>query len=113
MAGQPGAPLRQRLFMPLILAWALSVHGITQIVTVSRIARPIREAAPPPLRALLSCPMCFGFWVGLALSLAGFGVVGAFVSWPRLPVAVVDGAGGSAVAWGAHVILARMGALEL
>ena len=90
--------------MPLIVVWALAVHGITQIVTVSRIARPVREVAPSPLRALLSCPMCFGFWVGLALSL---------LSWPGLARAVVDGAAASGVAWAAHVTLARLGALDL
>ncbi|APR79607.1 Hypothetical protein A7982_04954 [Minicystis rosea] len=99
--------------MSLILVWALAVHGITQIVTVSRIARPIREAAPSPLRALLICPMCFGFWVGLALSLAGLSPLRPLVSWPGLMHAVVDGAAASAVAWAAHVILARLGALEL
>ena len=99
--------------MPLLLTWALVVHGMTQIVTVSRIAQPIREAASPPLRALLSCAMCFGFWVGLALSLAGLGPVRQIVGLPVTASTILDGAAASAVAWGAHVVLARLGALEL
>lgn len=99
--------------MSLILVWALTVHGITQIVTVSRIARPVREAAPTPIRALLSCPMCFGFWVGIALSLFGLSPLGPFVSWPVVARGVVDGAAASAVCWAAHVVLARLGALDL
>jgi hypothetical protein len=113
VAGQPRASLRERVLMPLIIVWGLVVHGITQIVTVSRIARPVREAAPPPLRAFLSCPMCLGFWVGLALSLSGLSPLAPFVSWPGLARAVADGAAASAVCWAAHVLLARLGALEL
>ena len=113
LVGQSRAPLRERVLMPLIVVWALAVHGITQIVTVSRIARPVREVAPSPRRALLSCPMCFGFWVGLALSLCGLSPLGPLVSWPGLARAVVDGAAASGVAWAAHVTLARLGALDL
>jgi hypothetical protein len=99
--------------MSLLLTWALVVHGVTQIVTVSRIARPIREAAPSSLRALLSCAMCFGFWVGFMLSLAGLGPVRQVVGWPVAASALLDGAASSAVAWAAHVVLARLGALGL
>jgi hypothetical protein len=99
--------------MPLILTWALAIHGLTQIVTVSWIARPIREAAPSPLKALLTCAMCFGFWVGLGLSLAGLSPLHPFVTWPSLARAIVDGAAASAVAWTAHVVLARLGGLDL
>lgn len=99
--------------MHLLLVWALAAHGLTQIVTVSRIARPIREAAPPRLQALLSCPMCLGFWVGLALSLSGLSPLAVLVTWPGLARGVVDGAAASAVCWAAHVALARLGALEL
>jgi hypothetical protein len=99
--------------MRLILVWALTVHGLTQIVTVSRIARPLREAAPPRVRALLSCPMCLGFWVGLGLSLSGLSPLARLVTWPGLARGVLDGAAASAVCWAAHVVLARLGALEL
>jgi hypothetical protein len=99
--------------MPLVLMWALAVHGITQIVVVSRIARPVREASPPPLRALLSCAMCSGFWVGVALSAAGLSPLRPLVAWPGALRAVVDGAASSGVAWSAHVVLARLGAREL
>lgn len=99
--------------MTRLVVWALVVHGITQIVTVARIARPIRAAAPAPLGALLSCPMCFGFWVGVGLSLAGLSPSHAWVTWPLFAEAVADGAAASAVAWAAHVTLARLGALEL
>jgi hypothetical protein len=57
--------------------------------------------------------MCFGFWVGLALSLADLSIIGPLVPWPGIARAVFDGAAASAVAWAAHVILARLGALDL
>jgi hypothetical protein len=57
--------------------------------------------------------MCFGFWVGLALSLAGLGPVRQIVGWPVTASMILDGAAASAVAWGAHVVLARLGALDL
>ena len=96
-----------------LLVWALVVHGLTQIVTVSRIARPIRESLLGSKFYVLHCPMCFGWWVGFGLSLAGLSPLAGLVSWPIALRALADGWAASAVAWAAHVALARIGANDL
>jgi hypothetical protein len=50
-----------------LVRWALVVFGVTLVVTFSKIAAPIRKIWP----AMLHCPLCFGWWVGLF-----FGAVG-------------------------------------
>lgn len=96
-----------------VLVWALVVHGLTQIVTVSRIAQPIRESPLGSRLYVLHCPMCFGWWAGVALSLAGLSPLAGLVAWPLVLRACADGWAASAVAWAAHVALARLGADEL
>lgn len=93
-----------------IIAWALVVHGLTQIITVSKIARPLRLlAAPVPLLGeWIRCAMCFGFWAGIALSLAGFGLLRA-IGFGRAASAFGDGCAASALAYAAHVVQVRLG----
>lgn len=55
-----------------ILFYVLSVVGVTTIVTQSFIFSPIREWVKSKhdfLGTLIECPTCFGFWVGVFLSL--------------------------------------------
>lgn len=51
--------------------------GLTVVITMSHIGGPLRRLFPPPIGcrgtspqkpepALLCCPLCTGFWVGLA-----------------------------------------------
>ena len=55
-----------------LLVWILVCYGITNVVTGSTIMAPVRQKSQKihkKLGELLECPMCFGFWVGVAVSL--------------------------------------------
>lgn len=55
-----------------LLLFCLVSFGITNIITISKIAAPLRNKAKkihPKLGEFFHCPMCLGFWVGLGLSL--------------------------------------------
>jgi hypothetical protein len=45
---------------PWLFLWGAS--GATIVLSTGKIAEPLREVGPK----MLSCPMCTGFWVGLA-----------------------------------------------
>jgi hypothetical protein len=64
--------------MDLIL-FSLISYGITTIVTQSKIFGWLRdwaEGVSPYWSSLVRCPMCFGFWCGIFLSLCLFSPVG-------------------------------------
>lgn len=95
-----------------ILPWACVAYGAALTVTGSALFAPVRGWAArrlPLLGRLLSCPMCVGWWAGVALHAAGLGLFeGAGASgW------AADGFASLAVCWGAHVVLARLGAEAL
>ncbi len=51
----------------------LIVAGIVAVVTKSTVGQPVRslgEKIHARLGELLSCPLCFGWWAGLAFALA-------------------------------------------
>ena len=65
----------------MLIAWLLVTFGVTIVITKSRIGAPLRRRFPirttdgsgpddkrVTLAHLLRCPMCTGWWVGLALS---------------------------------------------
>jgi hypothetical protein len=107
---QPPSPLS----FPILIAWALVIHGVTQIVTVSRLFAPLRAAAPWPwLSGLLKCPMCTGFWVGFVASTLGLGPIQAIGMWPWPMAAIADGAAASAVAYAVHVVQVALGSESL
>ena len=61
------------------LYWVLASFGITTIVSVSKIFKPVRDFAETKskfLGELLACSMCTGFWVGVFLSLAYYSPTG-------------------------------------
>jgi len=97
----------------MIVAWLLVVFGITLVVTGGKIFKPVRERAPTAwLRALLRCPMCFGWWVGFALGWAHFGPA-VSLGWPTWLEAFGDAFAASAWCWTVHVLLAALGADKL
>jgi len=51
----------------ILLFWLLPIIGIVYVLGYSLIFQPIRVSKKTPefIRALLSCPMCIAFWVGL------------------------------------------------
>jgi hypothetical protein len=87
------------------IPWLLVTYGITLVITGSKIARPVRNVFP----ALLACPMCTGWWVGLGLSLLGLGVVDG----PWWAVHFENAFASSGACWTMHVVLAKLGAEEL
>ena len=90
-----------------LVRWALVVFGVTLVVTFSKIAAPIRRLWP----AMLHCPLCFGWWAGLALGLLRFGPAPS--SWPLPVAALADAFASSALCWTWHVVLIRLGADKL
>ena len=90
-----------------LVRWALVAFGLTLVVTFSKIAAPIRRIWP----AMLHCPLCFGWWVGLALGLFHFGPAPS--SWPLPLAALGDAFASSAACWTWHVVLVRLGADKL
>ena len=90
-----------------LIRWSLIAFGVTLVVTFSKIAAPIRRIWP----AMLHCPLCFGWWVGLGLGLLRFGPAPG--SWPLAAAALADAFASSALCWSWHVILVRLGADKL
>lgn len=77
-----------------ILRWALVVLGCIYFVTEASIATPVRvriAVVHPLLEALIYCPACSGFWLGLALCRF----------WGPLSFSAVIASGVSAMALGA------------
>lgn len=101
-----------------MIAWFLIAWGFVVIVTTSRIFRPVRDLAAkhaPPVGVLLHCPLCFGWWAGAGLSLAGLASPSALVcpSWWLLARAWADGCAAAGACWIVHVVLVRLGANDL
>ncbi len=97
--------------MTFLLFWALAVIGFTQIVCVSLLFKPFREWSrwPELLKSLWKCPLCCGVWLGLGLSLTGFGPGSEFVRYPW----VFDSMACAAVCWIAHIVLVALGSKKL
>jgi hypothetical protein len=91
--------------------WAVFTSGVTIVVTTSRLAGPLRRLAPK----FLGCPMCVGFWVGIASSATmRIGLAGMAAPWtPLVAQWVADGFCASCACWVLHVALVRMGSERL
>ena len=62
-----------------LLCWILVSFGITTILSISKIFRPVREYVGNKstfLGEMLACSMCMGFWVGAFLCIAYFSPTG-------------------------------------
>jgi hypothetical protein len=94
-----------------MLAWALTVVGLTTIITQSRLFAPIRRAVEFKIGSkFLYCPMCIGFWVGLGLSFFQFGCCSTRY-W--LLTHLADGCASSGANWIVYIALVKLGAHEL
>lgn len=109
----------------------LSVYGLANAIAVLKAGKPVRFLAalvPPrypgrdhcgtpcartPLLDLVSCPACLGFWIGGLLSYTVFSPTAFMLGVTGLRGALVDGFAALAFCWIVHVILCRLGALEL
>jgi len=94
--------------MRLVL-FLLASYGLTNVVTLGRVTRPFREwlaRTSPRAGYWVRCPMCFGFAVGAAWSLAGLA--------PGTGLApALDALAGASIAsgwcWTMRVVLHRLG----
>jgi hypothetical protein len=93
--GRPRAPCAgpKALSMDLV-RWALIVFGVTLVVTLSKIAAPIRKIWP----VMLHCPLCFGWWVGLFFGLT-MRLGPAPSSWPLWAAGLADAFASSPATW--------------
>ena len=74
-----------------IAYFSLSAAGLTVILVYSTLFEPVRSflsARSDKARALINCPMCMGFWVGIVSSVVYFhtpvfasGCIASLVSW--------------------------------
>jgi hypothetical protein len=108
--------MQERVHMmaaPMVL-WLFLTYGVTLIVTGSRVAEPLRRLVLriPKFGYMIGCPMCFGWWVGLGLSLLGLGIAHGS-PLPAWLVPIADAFCSSAWCWVMHVVLAKIGAEEL
>ena len=106
------------------LVWALTVHGITQIVTQSSLFTPVRKFC---MRwqfsgTLIICPLCFGTWVGMLMSVGGFAPVRLMTAqvpfgfaplpvlpaWPWWAALLFDGGLASGLAWMLHLFSGQL-----
>lgn len=101
-----------------VVVFLALTYAIVLIVTGSKLFQPIRRGIglrSETLGYLVRCPMCFGLWTGLLLSLVLGGGPSLFL--PSLTHsaarAAADGAIGAAVCWAIHVVLAALGAEDL
>ena len=97
--------------MPFV-SWLLVTGGVTLIVTDSILFLPLRTRflalAGGYWGKLFTCSMCFGFWVGVLLSLLGMPLAGLPPSWPWWLAAWASGAASSTAAYSAHVVRAAL-----
>tara|TARA_Y100000296_G_C5025378_1_gene181984 strand:- start:103 stop:399 length:297 start_codon:yes stop_codon:yes gene_type:complete len=86
-----------------LLIWILVCYGLTNIVTESIIMEPVRKYSwkiNKKLGELLECPMCFGFWAGILVSLAWVSPTGFFgTEWYHY---ILDGFIASGACWLLH-----------
>ena len=90
------------------IIWILCVYGITNILVVSMLFKPLREfalAKTPFIGKILTCVMCAGFWVGGFLSML-WNPTQFITQLPGLS-SLLGGALGSGTSWIIHVFVAR------
>lgn len=93
------------------IIWALPILGTTLIITCSAIMRPLREFWQERwhwLYKLMVCPMCAGWWVGLAASGLGLSLFEAGEFHPAL-THFADACAASWMCWVSHTILCALG----
>lgn len=99
----------ERLLIAVMLVW-----GTTNIVSGSKLTRPLRDRLQESnarLGELANCYMCTGFWIGCLWSVLGFGIAKSIA--PVWIGVIADGFMMSGSTWIIHVVLEKLGASEL
>lgn len=116
LENRSGSPLQERLqtVAVVMVLWLLLTYGVTLVVTGSKIAEPLRRLIGriPRVGYAIACPMCFGWWVGLGVSLLGVGPAHGS-PLPTWMIPIADAFCASAWCWIAHVLLAHFEAEEM
>lgn len=96
--------------MTYIFCWILAHYGLTNILVTSKLLKPFRiiiDKYSDFFSALIHCIMCTGFWVGIFMSMNGFGLIQSILVMDSLyqqtASVFFDGFFGSATAWLIHV----------
>jgi len=113
MAFGAGPSLQEGL--QTLASWALVVYGATLVVTGSRLTQPMRETVTqrwPKIGYLMSCPMCFGWWVGSVYSFI-LPSLSPIQTSPWFLAAPLNGFAAVSTCWVFHVVLASLGAENL
>ena len=97
----------------LFFCWWAIVWGATMISTQSTLFSGFRSRSirmSQWLGTLVICPMCTGFWVGVAACLLGLSGPSSALSpsWPIWARAWADGCASSALCWLSHVVLGHL-----
>lgn len=106
-----------------LIFWVLTVYGVTLIVTESKIFSTLRgllgarDGSDPATWSwpgrLVSCAMCFGWWVGAMMAILGAPAMRIAAPWmPEIlrhaAEIVLSGAASSAVCWLLRVHVERV-----
>lgn len=96
-----------------LLVFLIACHGVTNIVTSGKLFESLRKSIESRSKMAgywIKCPMCLGFFVGVAWRLGGIGVDGGL----NMPLNLfLNGLLASAGCWAARVVLHRLGEDEL
>ncbi len=96
--------------MTYILCWIIAHYGATNILVTSKLLKPFRQLVDKYsdfFSGLIHCMMCSGFWIGIFMSMNGFGLIQSILAmdtiYQQTAAVFFDGFFGSATAWLIHV----------
>lgn len=94
----------------VLTVYLLAVYGLSNAIAVLKFGQPIRKVCKPVpvIGALLCCPACIAFWIGMGISVLFFSPAAPLVDvwWKAM---FIDGLASSGVVWLLHVTAERLG----
>jgi hypothetical protein len=98
-----------------LIIFILATFGITNIVTKGKIFEAVRSWFPEDswFGTLIRCPMCFGFWAALFISLCGLRVTPDLEFFPQHSAHFLDASIGSGSTWIIYVVLEKLDGYSL
>jgi hypothetical protein len=93
-----------------LVVFLLATYGLANAISVLKFGLPIRKVCKPVpvLGALICCPACIAFWLGLGGSVGALSPSAAVIDiwWKAM---VVDGLMASGFTWVVHVLAEKLG----